>query len=86
MRFRLGLFLGLAAGYVLGARAGRARYEQIARAWSQLRRSEPAQQLGSDLRVAASRAGQTVEQKASEGVAKVTDLVRGDSVDGGRAV
>lgn len=86
MRFRLGLFLGLAIGYVLGARAGRARYEQIAKAWSQFRRSEPAQQLGADLKVAASRAGQTVEQKASEGVAKVTDLVRGDAADGGRAV
>jgi hypothetical protein len=86
MRFRLGLFLGLAIGYVLGARAGRARYEQISRAWAKMRRSEPAQQLGADLRVAASRAGQTVEQKASEGVAKVTDLVRGDGADGGRAV
>lgn len=86
MKFRLGLFLGLAIGYVLGARAGRARYEQISRAWAQFRRSEPAQQLGADLRVAASRAGQTVEQKASEGVAKVTELVRGDAADGDRAV
>jgi len=86
MRFRLGLFLGLAIGYVLGTRAGRARYEQISRAWSQFRRSEPAQQFGADLRVAASRAGQTVEQKASEGVAKVTDLVRGDAAEGGGVV
>jgi hypothetical protein len=29
-RFRNGLLLGLAAGYVLGARAGRERYDQIA--------------------------------------------------------
>ncbi len=29
MRFRTGVVVGAAAGYVLGARAGRARYEQI---------------------------------------------------------
>ena len=29
MRFRTGLIVGLGVGYVLGAKAGRARYEQI---------------------------------------------------------
>lgn len=29
MRFRLGLIIGFVAGYILGARAGRERYEQI---------------------------------------------------------
>jgi hypothetical protein len=29
MRFRLGLLLGFAAGYYLGARAGQGRYEQL---------------------------------------------------------
>jgi hypothetical protein len=29
MRFRLTFLIGLAAGYVLGSRAGRERYEQI---------------------------------------------------------
>jgi hypothetical protein len=29
MRGKVGLVIGLAAGYVLGARAGRERYEQI---------------------------------------------------------
>jgi hypothetical protein len=29
MRFRLGLVVGFGAGYYLGARAGRGRYEQI---------------------------------------------------------
>ncbi len=32
MRYRASFFTGLAAGYVLGARAGRERYEQIQRA------------------------------------------------------
>lgn len=30
MRFRTGLVVGFAAGYVLGSRAGRERYEQLA--------------------------------------------------------
>lgn len=29
MRFRIGLLLGFAIGYVLGAKAGRERYDQI---------------------------------------------------------
>lgn len=29
MRFRLGLIVGFGAGYYLGARAGRERYEQL---------------------------------------------------------
>ena len=32
---KLSFIAGFGAGYVLGARAGRARYEQIRRAWSQ---------------------------------------------------
>src|SRR5688572_29877190 len=32
MRFKLGLAIGFAAGYYLGAKAGRARYEQL-RQW-----------------------------------------------------
>ncbi len=81
MRFRFTFFLGLAIGYVLGARAGRARYEQIMQAWGSFKGSDPAQQLGADVRVAASRAGQRVEHAATEGVAKVTDLVRGNAAE-----
>ena len=38
MKFRAGLMVGAAAGYVLGARAGRERYEQLKRLGSQARR------------------------------------------------
>jgi hypothetical protein len=35
MRFRLGLVIGFGAGYVLGARAGRQRYEELRAYWHQ---------------------------------------------------
>ncbi|MHB8466955.1 MAG: hypothetical protein ACYDH6_18180 [Acidimicrobiales bacterium] len=37
-KFRLGATIGLAAGYYLGTRAGRVRYDQINRAVTTLRR------------------------------------------------
>ena len=40
MRFRLGLTIGFGAGYYLGAKAGRERYEQINRWLGQARESE----------------------------------------------
>ena len=40
MRFRLGMVTGFAAGYYMGAKAGRQRYDQINRSVAKLRRSE----------------------------------------------
>jgi hypothetical protein len=76
MRFRLGLMIGFALGYVLGTRAGRARYEQIVQAWQSFRQSPSGQRLGARVKVAASEAGDLVEDAATEGMAKVTDLMR----------
>jgi hypothetical protein len=39
MKFRIGLVLGFAIGYYLGAKAGRARYEQIRQRLERLRDS-----------------------------------------------
>jgi hypothetical protein len=78
MRFRFGLVLGFGAGYVLGAKAGTERYEQIQKLWGSVAGSEPAQQLSAEVRQAASRAGDTLEQKAAEGVDRVTEMVSGD--------
>lgn len=43
MRGKAGLVIGLAAGYVLGTRAGRQRYEQIKTQWLKLWNLEPVQ-------------------------------------------
>ena len=40
MRFRLGLIVGFGAGYYLGAKAGRERYEQLNRWLHQAKESE----------------------------------------------
>jgi hypothetical protein len=77
MRFRLGLMIGFGAGYVLGSKAGRQRYEQIRGLWGSVSGSEPAQQLGAEVRDAAHRASERIEHKAAEGVSRVTELVRG---------
>jgi hypothetical protein len=82
MRFRVPLFLGIAIGYVLGTRAGRGRYEQIQRTFEAVRQSEPAQQLGAEVRGATAKAGHKIEEKTAAGVAKVTGKIK-DKVGGG---
>lgn len=85
--FRFGLFLGLAIGYVLGAKAGHQRYEQIVRCWQSARGSKPGQQLEAEVREVAHRAGDFIEAKASEGVAKVSELThKGDGNSTGSGV
>jgi hypothetical protein len=75
MRGRLGLVLGLGAGYVLGAKAGQQRYEEIRDGFNKLMGTEQAQQLQTQVRTAAEKAGQVIEEKASDGVAKVSEMV-----------
>ncbi|MET0296275.1 MAG: hypothetical protein ABW024_02650 [Microbacterium sp.] len=43
MRGKAGLVIGLAAGYVLGTRAGRERYEQIKTQWLKVWNADPVQ-------------------------------------------
>jgi len=67
MKFRFGLIVGLAAGYVFGTRAGYERYQEIQSKWRQVRTSEPAQRLSSEVRDLADRAGTRIEQTADRG-------------------
>lgn len=73
MKFRFGLVVGLAAGYVLGTRAGYERYQQIQSAWQSVRRSDPAQRFTSEARTFADRAGTRLEQTASRGMEQLSD-------------
>jgi hypothetical protein len=52
MRFRLGVVTGFCAGYYLGAKAGRERYEQINRALQTAKRSEAFETAGERARAA----------------------------------
>lgn len=85
MKFRFGLIVGLAAGYVLGARAGYERYQQIQSKWQQVRRSDPAQRFGSEVRQFADRAGTRLEQTASRGVDQLSDTLQPSSSSGSGA-
>lgn len=82
--FRSGVLMGGLLGYVLGTRAGRQRYERIASLGRSLSQSRPAQQLTSEVRSIADRAGDALSTKAAAQVSKVTGAVR-DRVPGGRA-
>ena len=43
MKGKIGLVVGLGAGYVLGTRAGRERYEQIKKQWLKVWNADPVQ-------------------------------------------
>ena len=42
MRFKMGLLLGFAGGYLMGTKAGRDRYDQIMKVLGKVAQSEPA--------------------------------------------
>lgn len=94
MAGKISFLVAFGAGYVLGARAGRQRYDQIAgraqQVWQDPRvqaRAGQAQQLVKDK---AGEAGGKVAEKASEAGSKVADKVAekvgsGDSSPAGSA-
>ena len=82
MRFRLGLATGFAAGYYLGAKAGRERYEQINHTLAKVRRSE-AYETATDKAKAAVDAG---VEKARDVVGSRFGDHDGDDTGGNGAV
>lgn len=60
MRFRMGLAIGFATGYVLGTKAGRERYEQIREATSGLWGSAAGRQVRDAANKVAEQASQVV--------------------------
>ena len=65
MRTRATFFAGFAAGYVLGARAGRARYEQIRQAARSFASNPTVQSTASSLQHQAGDVLTTAKDKAS---------------------
>lgn len=55
MRGKIGLIVGLGAGYVLGTRAGRARYEQIKKQAEKIWALPPVQKQVDKVKTAAKR-------------------------------
>ncbi|WP_017612844.1 hypothetical protein [Nocardiopsis salina] len=66
MRYRITFAAGLAIGYVLGAKAGRARYEQLARTARKVADSPVVQEVAGVVGAQVGNAGRTVYDKAVE--------------------
>lgn len=77
MRFRLGMAIGAAAGYLFGTKAGQQRYEQIQQMWGKVRRSEPAQQFERQVKDVAQAAKEEVQHLATGPAQSVTERVKG---------
>jgi hypothetical protein len=73
---RLSFFVGFGAGYVLGTKAGRERYEQLKRLYDNVTSSQPVQQMTGRAKGAVGTGLGQAKEKASEGVSKVTDAVK----------
>jgi len=70
MGFKTGLLIGAAAGYVLGTKAGRERYEQIMDGWARISGDDRFQDIASKGRavvdLAAERVKDTVGDKLGD--------------------
>ncbi|HEX6310606.1 MAG TPA: hypothetical protein VF152_03180 [Acidimicrobiia bacterium] len=64
-RMRLGLVVGFAAGYYLGAKAGRERYEQIQRWLRDFQRSTPYEKAQAAVELGIERVRQQAEPYVS---------------------
>jgi hypothetical protein len=73
MRGKLGIAIGLAAGYVLGTRAGRERYQQLTASAKRLADDPSVQRLQEELNGLFGSARQRVADSASTTVQRVGD-------------
>jgi hypothetical protein len=70
------LIIGFGAGYVLGAKAGRQRYEQIQAWWDKLTGNPTVQKAAENAKSLAGDAGRKGLEAVQGGVTKVTGAVR----------
>ncbi|WP_156761274.1 hypothetical protein [Microbacterium karelineae] len=87
MRGKIGLVIGLGVGYVLGTRAGRARYEQIKKQAEKVWELDPVQAQVGKVKDFAQTSAMAVPRVAWAGLVKVVQTVSetkgtaGDKVD-----
>lgn len=72
MRGKVGLIVGIAAGYVLGSRAGRERYDQIKTQWLKVWNTEPVQKQVGKITEATKTAAMALPSTLWDSAVKVT--------------
>jgi hypothetical protein len=82
---KLSFFVGFGAGYVLGAKAGTERYEQLKRLYENVVSSPGFKQASGKAKEAVGTGLEQAKEKASEGVSKVSDAVKERRASGDRS-
>jgi hypothetical protein len=77
MRYRMAFVVGLGVGFVLGARAGRERYEQLVRATRKAADSPAVQQAAGAIQAQAAGLVKTTKGKLADSVPKISESARG---------
>lgn len=72
MKFRTGLIIGVGVGFVLGARAGRERYDQLKAAFDSVRNNETVQRAAA----VADRSTVKVRQAAGKGLVTASETIK----------
>jgi hypothetical protein len=78
---KMGFLVGFGAGYVLGAKAGTERYDQLRRLYDNLSASPAVRQARGKAKDAAASGLGSAKDAASGGVAKVREAVKRDDGD-----
>lgn len=81
MKYRFGFLTGAAVGYILGAHAGRERYEQIQRLSRRVAENPTVQEAAGILRARAGEFAGTARQKVGDKVADKVPGIRRDRHD-----
>ena len=74
MRYRVSFVVGFAAGYVLGARAGRERFEQIRKLSQRAAGSPAVQKAAGTVSAKATELGNAAKDKATGKMPKFTEM------------